>query len=215
MGIFEWLFGNKNKDIRTDDGVNKLYHKKGFLEFKFHKKNALYEGEYVEYCSKGEHVLMQGQFKNNLLHGEWYLWAWNNNRKDPGCIEIWEHGHLQSIEILYDYFLKINMKGKYTSPGRVSIITGQLSYSGHEIKNITGQDALDDSTQEEVIEVVKKLVQMMEDASSIVDFFNKEDEIRSARRDIRRTIMMTSFDDENLRKIIMDEFMELAKVKFQ
>jgi len=27
--------------------------------------------------------------------------------------------------------------------------------------------------------------------------------------------MMTSFDDENLRKIIMEEFMELAKVKFQ
>ena len=83
------------------------------------------------------------------------------------------------------------------------------------IKNITGQDALDDSTQEEVIEVVKKLVQMMEDASSMVDFFNKEDEIRNVRREIRRTIMMTSFDDENLRKIIMEEFMELAKVKFQ
>ena len=61
----------------------------------------------------------------------------------------------------------------------------------------------------------KKLVQMMEDASSMVDFFNKEDEIRNVRREIRRTIMMTSFDDENLRKIIMEEFMELAKVKFQ
>ena len=85
----------------------------------------------------------------------------------------------------------------------------------HEIKNIRGQDALDDSTQEEVIEVVKKLVQMMEDASSMVDFFNKEDEIRNVRREIRRTIMLTSFDDENLRKIIMEEFMELAKVKFQ
>ena len=65
-----------------------------------------------------------------------------------------------------------------------------------------------------MIEVVKKLVQMMEDASSMVDFFNKEDEIRNVRREIRRTIMMTSFDDENLRKIIMEEFMELAKVKF-
>jgi type I restriction enzyme R subunit len=63
--------------------------------------------------------------------------------------------------------------------------------------------------------VVKKLVQMMEDASSMVDFFNKEDEIRNVRREIRRTIMLTSFDDENLRKIIMEEFMELAKVKFQ
>ena len=59
------------------------------------------------------------------------------------------------------------------------------------------------------------MVQMMEDASSMVDFFNKEDEIRNVRREIRRTIMMTSFDDENLRKIIMEEFMELAKVKFQ
>ena len=66
-----------------------------------------------------------------------------------------------------------------------------------------------------MIEVVRKLVQMMEDASSMVDFFNKEDEIRNVRREIRRTIMMTSFDDENLRKIIMEEFMELAKVKFQ
>ena len=66
-----------------------------------------------------------------------------------------------------------------------------------------------------MIEVVKKLVQMMEDASSMVDCFNKEDEIRNVRREIRRTIMMTSFDDENLRKIIMEEFMELAKVKFQ
>ena len=66
-----------------------------------------------------------------------------------------------------------------------------------------------------MIEAVKKLVQMMEDASSMVDFFNKEDEIRNVRREIRRTIMMTSFDDENLRKIIMEEFMELAKVKFQ
>ena len=56
---------------------------------------------------------------------------------------------------------------------------------------------------------------MMEDASSMVDFFNKEDEIRNVRREIRRTIMMTSFDDENLRKIIMEEFVELAKVKFQ
>ena len=59
------------------------------------------------------------------------------------------------------------------------------------------------------------MVQMMEDASSMVDFFNKEDEIRNVRREIRRTIMLTSFDDENLRKIIMEEFMELAKVKFQ
>ena len=134
MGIFDWLFGNKNKDIRTGDGLNKLYHKKGFLQFKFQKKNSLYEGEYIQY--QGEHILVKGQFKSNLMHGEWSLWAWNNDRKEPGCIEIWENGHLKSIEVLYDYFLKINMKGKYTSPGRVSVIAGELSFSGFEINNL-------------------------------------------------------------------------------
>ena len=150
MGIFHWLFGNKNKDIRTDDGLNKLYHKKGFLQFKFHKKNSLYDGEYIKYQGElagKKVVLMQGQFKSNLMHGEWSLWAWNNDRKEPGCIEVWENGYLKSIEFLYDYFLKKNMKGKYTSPGRVSVIAGELSYSGQKIKNITKSNKIKPSKE--------------------------------------------------------------------
>lgn len=93
------------------------------------------------------------------------------------------------------------------------------------MKNSTGKTHINAEIieREEIDPFIQRLLQKLKIPrflqqiliSTIVDFFNKEDEIRSARRDIRRTIMMTSFDDENLIKIIMDEFMELAKVKFQ
>tara|TARA_B100000242_G_scaffold7020_1_gene4523 strand:+ start:198 stop:629 length:432 start_codon:yes stop_codon:yes gene_type:complete len=141
MGIFDWLF---NKDILTDNGINEIYHKTGkkSLMCKFYKKNGLLDGEYIHY--QGEYILMKGQFKDNLMHGEWYLWAWNNDNEDPGCVEKWENGYLKSVEILYDYFLKRNMKGKYTSAGKKSIIASELYYyTKIEIKNITKSNKIE------------------------------------------------------------------------
>ena len=59
------------------------------------------------------------------------------------------------------------------------------------------------------------LVEMIEDASTVVDFFNKEDEIRRVQRNIKRTIDQTSFNSDGLRREIMNRFMETAKVKFR
>ena len=90
----------------------------------------------IEY--QGKRILIKGQFKDNLLDGEWTLWAWNNDREEPGCTEVWSNGQLKSIEVFYDYFLKINMKGKYINQGKKSIIAGELCYySGLKIENIT------------------------------------------------------------------------------
>jgi len=47
-----------------------------------------------------------------------------------------------------------------------------------------------------------------------VDFFSKQNEIGSVKKKIKRRIIETSFDDAELRKAVMDRFMELAKVKF-
>ena len=85
-------------------------------------------------------------------------------------------------------------------------------HPGTEIRSVTGQDALDNSTQQEVIEVTKQLVQMIEKASSIVDFFNRENEVK---RDVRRTLIQSSFRDRGLIGAITDEFIELARVKFE
>ncbi len=74
---------------------------------------------------------------------------------------------------------------------------------------------MDESTHDEVIAVTRLLVEMLDEATVIVDFFNKQDEIKRVQKKIKRTIIETSFDDAELRKAVMDRFMELAKVKFK
>lgn len=82
-----------------------------------------------------------------------------------------------------------------------------------EITNLHGE-SITDELHQQVIDVVKKLVAMMDEATAIVDFFRKEDEIKSVRRNIRRTII-EQFDSEELVKTVTDRFMELARVKFK
>ncbi|MDP7280914.1 MAG: DUF3387 domain-containing protein, partial [Candidatus Poribacteria bacterium] len=78
----------------------------------------------------------------------------------------------------------------------------------------TGQQQLDDQTQQQVVDLVQELVQMIETACTMVDFFNKDNEVKRVRRDIRRTLMQSGFRDRNLIGTVTDAFMQLAKVKF-
>jgi type I restriction enzyme R subunit len=64
------------------------------------------------------------------------------------------------------------------------------------------------------VAVTKDLVGMLDEATEIVDFFKKQDEIKAVKKKIKRELLETSFDDEDLRKAVMDRFMQLAKVKF-
>ena len=84
-----------------------------------------------------------------------------------------------------------------------------------EVTQRIGEDSIDESTHEEVIKVTRKLVEMMRDASTVVDFFQKQDEIRRVQRNIKRTIDQTSFNSDGLRREIMNRFMETARVKFR
>ena len=84
-----------------------------------------------------------------------------------------------------------------------------------QVKKMKDLDDLDEETKEEVISIVRELVQKMEEATSIVDFFKKQDEINRIKLEIRRTIIFSSFDNEELRKAVIEEFMDLAKVHFQ
>jgi type I restriction enzyme R subunit len=84
-----------------------------------------------------------------------------------------------------------------------------------EITRLTSNEALDESTHDEVIQVTQDLVTMLDEATAIVDFFNKQDEIRRVKQRIKRRILETSFDDPDLRRVVMDRFMELAQVKYK
>ncbi len=55
---------------------------------------------------------------------------------------------------------------------------------------------------------------MPDEATTIVDFFAKQDEVKAVKKKIKRELVETSFDDPDLRKAVMDRFMELANVIF-
>ena len=63
-------------------------------------------------------------------------------------------------------------------------------------------------------DVSQKLAAMMDEATSIVDFFEIWDERRRVRRDIIRAII-AEFNDVDLMKMITDLFMKLAEVKLR
>jgi len=84
-----------------------------------------------------------------------------------------------------------------------------------EIIRVTKNESLSESTHDELIQIVKDLVDMLNEATAIVNFFDKYDEIKSVKRNIKRRILDSSFDDTELRKVVMERFMELAKVKFK
>ena len=71
-----------------------------------------------------------------------------------------------------------------------------------------------EEAQEKVKFVIHLLVQMMDEATAIVGFFEKWDEVKRVKRDIKRTVI-EEFDDSDLVKPVTDRFMELAEVKFK
>lgn len=82
-----------------------------------------------------------------------------------------------------------------------------------EIAQSTGDETIDEKTHDNVKSVVQSLVETMEEASQIVGFFDKWDEQKRLRVQIKRAIL-THFD-ESLVKPVTDRFMELAKAKFK
>lgn len=83
-----------------------------------------------------------------------------------------------------------------------------------EIERIHDIDELDDDQDAEILDITRTLVEILDSATAIVDFFNKPTEIKSVQRDIKHSIVDSTFDNAELRRAIMDRFMELARVKF-
>ncbi|MBN1545925.1 MAG: type I restriction endonuclease subunit R, partial [Syntrophaceae bacterium] len=85
-----------------------------------------------------------------------------------------------------------------------------------EVCRVTGSEKLDKATHLEIVRVVQELVEMMDHASSIVDFFKKPDAVKTVKRNIKRRLIESSFgSDPKLRKAVIDSFLDLAKVRFK
>lgn len=84
-----------------------------------------------------------------------------------------------------------------------------------EITRVGGNESVDEATHEEVIAVTKDLITMLDEATNIVDFFKKQDEVKRMKKNIKRRIVDSSFDHPDIRSAVMDRFIELAKVRYK
>jgi len=72
---------------------------------------------------------------------------------------------------------------------------------------------IDVETQKKIKDVVKAIVGILEESTMIVDFFDKWDEIKRVKREIKR-ILISKFD-ESFHKPVLDKFMDIAEVVFK
>lgn len=83
-----------------------------------------------------------------------------------------------------------------------------------EVTNVSDGDVIAESTHDEIKTVTQALVVMLDEATEIVDFFNKQDEIKRMKKEIKRAVLDQPFGDKALVTVLQDRFMDLAKTKF-
>jgi type I restriction enzyme R subunit len=89
----------------------------------------------------------------------------------------------------------------------------ELAFYDILIYELGSEGTVSDSTESKVKEVVQSLVQMLEEATEIVDFFSKWNEVTRVKRNIKHKIIENF--DESLVAPVTERFMELAETKFK
>ena len=124
------------------------------------------------------------------------------------------------VQLLFDFRENIETDRK-DGADKLGLTKTQFAFRNiiiSALSRISGDSEVTKSVHDEVLEVSKKLVAMIDESSKIVDFFEKDhDAVKLVIRDIKRALMETSFgkDDEKLRSVVIRELMDLAKFKFQ
>ena len=112
------------------------------------------------------------------------------------------------VQLLLDFRNDIEKERKQGAK-EAGLTETEYAFFNILLAELEGEETIDEA---KVKDVVQSLVQMLDESSQIVDFFNKWDEQKRVRRDIKR-VVIANFD-ESLVKPVSERFMELAKVKF-
>ena len=91
-----------------------------------------------------------------------------------------------------------------------NILTAEVS----NVAESKGDYVVDAGVMEEVKSTTQTLVNTFDEATEIVDFFNKQDEVKRMKKEIKRAIIDQSFGESSLVKVVQERFMELGKTKF-
>lgn len=83
-----------------------------------------------------------------------------------------------------------------------------------EVTQASDGDVIDESIHDAIKTTTQVLVSMLEEATEIIDFFRKDDEVKRMKKEIKRAVLDQPFGDKALVAILQERFMELAKTKF-
>jgi type I restriction enzyme R subunit len=84
-----------------------------------------------------------------------------------------------------------------------------------EVTKSVGDGAMDEATHEKVLELTKGLVGEFQEATQIVGFFDKWDEVTRIKKQIKRSILDQPFGDKALVDAVTERFMDLGKRHFR
>jgi type I restriction enzyme, R subunit len=123
----------------------------------------------------------------------------------------------QQLELLLDMVGTLESDRKKTAEN-LGLTETELAFYNilmAEVLRHTGEELLDEAVHDEIKAATRTLVDTFDEATRIVDFFSKGEEIRRMKKAIKRTIMDCSFDDRAIVTTVQERFMDLAKTKFQ
>jgi type I restriction enzyme, R subunit len=83
-----------------------------------------------------------------------------------------------------------------------------------EVLQAQNDELLDEATHETIKSTTQALVGVFDEATQVVDFFNKQDEVKRMKKAIKRAVLEQPFGDQAIVKALQERFMELAKTKF-
>lgn len=83
-----------------------------------------------------------------------------------------------------------------------------------EVTGASDGDVIDATVHDSIKETTQILVAMLDEATEIIDFFAKQDEIKRMKKEIKRAVLDQPFGDKALVSVVQERFMDLAKHKF-
>lgn len=122
----------------------------------------------------------------------------------------------RQLELMFE--LRDNMEAeRQQQADDLGLNDTELAFYNILMSEVTGTedaDVLSDDVHDEIKATTQHLVEMFIETTQIVDIFKKPDQIKTMRKQIKRTVMDQSFGTPELVKTLQERFLDLAKTKY-
>ena len=122
----------------------------------------------------------------------------------------------QQVELLLEFCNNIESERTQTATD-LGLTDTELAFYNIlmvEVTRHSGEETVSEAVHDEIKATSQGLVSMFDEATQIVDFFAKGDEVKRMKKEIKRAILECSYSDAALVKVVQDRFLELAQTRF-